>query len=353
MWNRPVREIFGWNDHKMIVLGCLVVSFLLPIFFFKADLSAGFGAYLPIWGITLYYTVSYWMTVRYIMGFYRIRFPQFNQTKRRLLFTFLTIVPVFFLLNVVLDWITNTYFPHPEHHTVSEKDYAAVSFVMILLVSSIYEGKFFFFRWKQATLEAERLRREHLQSQLEGLKSQVNPHFLFNSLNTLAYLIPEAPEKAIRFVEKLSRVYRYILEIRNEELVPLRRELDFLQAYLFLVRERFGDNIRIDINVDPAAYDRQLVPLSLQMLLENAIKHNVISSRQPLHIEILTPDLQHLTVRNNLQPKPQAQPSTGLGLANIRSRYAFFTHEPPVVEKTADTFSVQLPLLAGIGQLVQ
>jgi LytS/YehU family sensor histidine kinase len=258
----------------------------------------------------------------------------------------LTIVPVILLLDqlchVMMAGLEQLL---PMQHPPNV-DYLVTAATISALVLAIYEGFYFYHRWRQSVLETETLRRENMQSQLEGLKNQVNPHFLFNSLNTLVYLIPEDSQRAVRFVQQLSKVYRYILEIRDQPLISLREEMNFLDAYLFLLQERFGDNLQVDIRIDPAAYSLQLIPLSLQMLFENVIKHNIISQEQPLQVTVTTsPDHDSLRISNRLQRKKEVQPSTRVGLDNIRRRYAFYTHEDVLVEEKDGWFAVQLPLL--------
>mgnify|MGYP006291004975 CR=1 FL=1 len=218
------------------------------------------------------------------------------------------------------------------------------SLVIIALVSTIYESVYLYYQLRVTIEEREQLKRENVESQLEGLRNQVNPHFLFNSLNTLTYLIPEDPDKAVEFVRRLSHTYRYILEIRDKKLVTLREELEFLKAYRFLVQERFGDKLRIETDVPAGMEERHVISLALQMLLENAVKHNIISQSRPLHIHIFV-DNDQLVVRNKLQPRQQSQPSTGTGLENIRHRYQFFTQKEVKVKAREGIFEVRLPLL--------
>ena len=215
------------------------------------------------------------------------------------------------------------------------------SYFMLFLLGAVYESIRFFQLWKTTAVEKEQLERAHLASQLEGLRNQVNPHFLFNSLNTLTYLIPEAPDKAVRFVQQLSKVYRYVLESRDEQVIPLQTELEFLQSYIFLLRERFGDNLQVEIG-DMPERKMAIVPLTLQMLFENAIKHNVISTQKPLKIEVFTEN-GRLIVRNNLQKKNQVMDSTGVGLQNIRDRYRMLTEHEIEVIASQQYFTVLLP----------
>lgn len=153
-----------------------------------------------------------------------------------------------------------------------------------------------------------------------ALKTQVNPHFLFNNLNTLCSIIPENPEQAVDFVQQLSKVYRHILEVKDEKSIPLKEEMAVLEAYAFLLKTRFGDNLEINMEVDPTKMEDMIVPLSLQLLMENAIKHNIVSQDKPLKIIVKVID-GNLVVTNNLQKKNQIIESTGIGLTNIRNRY--------------------------------
>ena len=221
--------------------------------------------------------------------------------------------------------------------------------MVVFFVLSLYEGVYFYHRWRLSLIETERLRQENISSQLDALKSQVNPHFLFNSLNTLVYLIPEDEDRAVRFVQRLSKVYRYILEIRDRSLITVAEELDFLDAYQFLLKERFGENLQIHLQIDPGVKQMQMIPLSMQMLLENAIKHNIISKEKPLLIEITVGTRSgNLMIRNRLQPKQQRQESTQVGLDNIRRRYSFYTNADILIKQEDGWFSVELPLLKTI-----
>ncbi|MBO0931498.1 sensor histidine kinase [Fibrella aquatilis] len=217
--------------------------------------------------------------------------------------------------------------------------------LVAFVLNGLYTGEYFFRRWRDAFLETERLKRDTLTAQFETLKAQIDPHFLFNSLNTLTTLIEEHPPMAVQFVDKLAQVYRYVLTNRAQDMVPLRDELTFLNAYTYLAQMRFGDNLTVTICVNGAADTATIPPMALQMLLENALKHNVVSRSQPLTISISeTPD-GWLDVRNTLQPKPHPEPSTGLGLLNIQNRYKHLTNRLPDIRQEAGTFVVRLPLL--------
>jgi LytS/YehU family sensor histidine kinase len=218
------------------------------------------------------------------------------------------------------------------------------SLFAVIAVGAIYEGVFFYKRLGSSLAEQERLKRENIQTQLDSLKSQVNPHFLFNSLNTLAQLIPEDQDLAVQFVQKLSRSYRYILEINNRETISLKEELDFIQSYLFLIKTRFGDNLQMRIDIPEEYEDVRIVPLTIQLLLENAIKHNIVSTEKPLVVDLFI-EKNHLVMKNIYQPKSQPVSSTGVGLRNIRNRYRYLTDTPVEVVHSQTHFTVAVPLL--------
>jgi len=217
-----------------------------------------------------------------------------------------------------------------------------ITFTFLFASTMISNAIIFFKNWKEAAVQQEKLKREQLALQYETLKSQVNPHFLFNNLNSLTSLISTNPEKAIDFVKKLSEVYRYVLDQKDCELVTLETELKFLESYVYLQQIRFGSNLEVQINVSPKNY--KVIPLSVQMLVENAIKHNEISDRNPLTINIFTTDDQYLVIENRLHKKAGSEGS-GSGIQNIKSRYEFFTEKDLIIGISKDHFRVSIPLL--------
>lgn len=218
---------------------------------------------------------------------------------------------------------------------------------LAFLILSLLVGKtvLFFRKWKEAVLQQEELKRAHLTLQLQSLKDQVKPHFLFNSFSSLITLINTDPAKATEFVHKLSDVYRYLLEQRENELVPLEEELKFMEDYVFLQKIRFGDKLTISTSIKPSE-KLMILPLSLQMMVENAIKHNEISQMHPLNISVFSGDDNYIIIKNNLNKKISEEQSLGLGLDNIRKRIAFFTGKPLLTEENNDNFIVGIPLLS-------
>ncbi len=220
----------------------------------------------------------------------------------------------------------------------------SISVILTILVVTIVEGVFFFKEWRKSLVLSEKLQKEAMQSQLEVLKNQVNPHFLFNSLNVLSSLVYSSPEKAEMFIEKFASVYRYILNIQGKIVVPLKDELDFLESYLFLQKIRFSEGIQIDINIDDDKLDLYIPPLCLQQLVENAIKHNIVGKENPLSIKVFN-NKNNLYVINNLQKRDEALNSTGVGLKNLSDRYFHFANLKPEFKSTDTEFIATVPIL--------
>ena len=213
-------------------------------------------------------------------------------------------------------------------------------FMHILNATVIYIDEY-----KSKQLEAEELKRINAQAQLQAIKNQVNPHFLFNNLNVLSGMVMKDNPDANKFIEEFSKVYRHILNSQDKELVPLGTELEFIKPYVFLLEKRFPDSVIVDLEIEKQYIDYYIVPASLQMLVENAIKHNILSKAKPLVIRISVNKKGDLFVKNNLQPKPQLEGSTQVGLRNIAQRYDFITGQQIEIVKEEDSFTVTLPLI--------
>lgn len=220
------------------------------------------------------------------------------------------------------------------------------SIIITTIISMFMTSRSFLLNWRQSAIDAEASKRESIRAHYESLKNQVNPHFLFNSLNALTNLVHEDPDKAVTFIKQLSEVYRYVLDSRSKEVVPLKEEVHFLQSYLYLQQIRFGEKLKVAMNLSDMS--GAITPLALQMLVENAIKHNVISEDDPLTINVFRLQ-QNLIVENSLQRKKvMPEESNGLGLENIRKRYSFLTDNPVEVKETDTVFRVTLPILSAV-----
>lgn len=348
------KKVLGFDDTWFMLIGMIGIALILPLLFFNEQaLQKGLSGYLTMFGISLIHTVAYWVSMRTLIIRLRMRYPAYEDNRKRIVSTLALAAVLYLILDFVLDYVVHGCLKPLGVEDPPQVVMNFISIILILAVSALYESIFVYYRWKESIIEREKLERMHFQSQLEGLRSQVNPHFLFNSLNTLCYIIPEDADKAVKFVQRLSKVYRYILEIRDKKLISLEEELKFLQSYLFLLKERFGENLQVQIDIPAYLQSGQIVPLSLQLLFENAIKHNVISSAHPLLVEVFTENDNALVIRNNLQRKHQEQPSTQVGLDNIRDRFAFFSDRPVQIEETDDYFTVRLPLVKAGEQVAE
>jgi sensor histidine kinase YesM len=251
-------------------------------------------------------------------------------------FTVMFTVVVAIILAKVYEYALNLRFS-------TYSDFIFSALIITFLISSFMHGREFLLRWREAAVNAERYQKENALAQFESLKSQVDPHFLFNSLNVLTNLVYEDADKSARFIKQLSEVYRYVLETRNKKLVPLSEELKFVNAYLYLQQIRFGNKLVVKNELN--GKEGMVPPLVLQVLAENAIKHNVISEEHPLTIHLHANDT-NVFVENNFQKKEILKgDSMGIGLDNTKKRYDFLTNEKVKVENLNGKFKVTIPLL--------
>jgi sensor histidine kinase YesM len=218
-----------------------------------------------------------------------------------------------------------------------------ISLTITFFVSTFMHGRTFLINWRKTLVETEKLKKEHIEAQYETLKNQVNPHFLFNSLNVLTTLVHKDADLSEQFVRQLAHVYRYVLNSRDKEIVPLEEELQQLQAYIFLMKIRFGESLQVDFDTK-SGENKYIAPLTLQMLVENALKHNEVSKLKPLHIAVYF-EADFIVVRNNLQLRNRVAESTSVGLANIRARYSFLSTQKVLIEEENGFFTVKIPLV--------
>jgi streptogramin lyase len=219
---------------------------------------------------------------------------------------------------------------------------------IILVFAAIGAGIYFIMHYREDRMRRiEQEKKEKVEFEFQVLKNQVNPHFLFNSFSTLISLIEEQPEQAVKYTEKLSDFFRTILQYKDQEVITLKEELFLIESYFFLLKKRFGDNLNLEINLEKDNKEMFIPPMTLQILIENAVKHNIISKDKPLFIRIYEGQ-GRIIVENNLQMKKIAEVSTGIGLENIRKRYRLITKEEAVIEETEDVFRVKLPMIKSL-----
>ncbi|MGA0558751.1 sensor histidine kinase [Larkinella sp. VNQ87] len=286
------------------------------------------------------------LTLDQLTQFVVSRYPNLGQTWQRvwrLLLVFILVTP-FFILGGIYLYDTFHLFGY-QHNPEATSRILAINLIANLVSVGIDESVYSLNRWRENTLEKEQLKKINLQSQYESLKSQVNPHFLFNSLNSLSSLIADEPDRAEEFVDEMAKVYRYLLQTNEGELTTLATELTFIQSYFHLLKTRYGAGIQLDIQVAQLFEQYLLPPLTLQMLVENAVKHNVIHPNKPLLIEIKTTKVGRLVVRNNRQQKTGRIASNQVGLTNIAAKYRLLAQNDPIVTADSEHFTVALPLM--------
>lgn len=217
-------------------------------------------------------------------------------------------------------------------------------YIIFIIVAAIIYAISFFRAWREEVKQKEKVKRESLSLQYKVLQDQINPHFLFNSLNVLGSLMDIDVEKAKYFNRELSKFYRDVLHFKDQDIIPLKDEIDFVNKYIYLQQIRFGEALQVDIIANEKV-EGKVIPLSLQALVENAIKHNEISKANPLKIVIAISDDYELVVENNLQAKQLLEETSKTGLKNLAGRYEYLTGKEMVISKNGGYFRVSLPLI--------
>ncbi|MGB1042567.1 MAG: 2TM domain-containing protein [Tenacibaculum sp.] len=344
-------DIFSAKDLKKGFILALKITLIFGLFFY----IIGGGKYTVkgffiSMGISALYSFGLGFGQGVLNDYLSSKWDWVTQTNQRvwggIIGTVLYTIPAIFLIHYVLfvklqGYNMDTFFKFPMLWT--HMFWIIFSFG----VSAFLHARGFMLEWKAAT-KKETTQHEIVAktetAKFETLKSQLDPHFLFNSLNVLTSLIGENPNQAERFTTKLSKVYRYVLEQRNKELIPLEEELQFARTYMELLQMRFEDAVKFTIPTQVSNSDLKIVPLSLQLLLENAVKHNVVSSTKPLEIIIFEKD-GFLQIQNTINPKEAIGKSTKVGLRNIADRYGLITDKNVEITNNNKTFTVRLPLL--------
>lgn len=333
------------RDFTARFIGIPVISFGIAAILNLENFLMADPAFLRHWALAFLTTFGIWEGCRQIFIFFRRQFPAYHQTRQRLVFQGILILLYTLLIATVTHVICRYVWPDvaPAYSILQNFLIAIIPTVMVTMA---YESFYFFEEWKNNVKKTEALARENVQSQLETLKNQLDPHFLFNSLNTLASLIDGENYAAGAYLEKLADVYRYVLTSRDKNTVTLAEEMTFVDDYVYLNKVRFRDNLQVTKEILPDGYNLFVAPLSLQMLVENAIKHNAASKEKPLRIRIIQEAGGYVSVVNNLESKVIFETSsTKVGLKNIANRYQLLSAEQIEVKKEADTFKVRLPLL--------
>lgn len=251
-----------------------------------------------------------------------------------------TILVLFTLISVINYFKFDTF----EVFNPKLREVFIPTIVITFLVVIIDISNHFLKSWKTSLIEVEKHKTESANAQLQNLKNQLNPHFLFNNLSVLTSLVYKNQDKAADFINELAKVYRYVLDTKNSELVPLQEELDFINHYIFLQKIRFEDSISFEIKIEESKKSAYLLPMCLQMLVENTIQHNETSQANPLKVLIYTEN-DSLVIENPILSRSDISESTKTGIKNIKQRYSFFTDKKVIVSNNGKIFKVILPLI--------
>ncbi len=335
------------NDKQLRIIGPFVL-FLVGTLFFRLnwylELSVDRLIRSDLIGLGAGYIC--WNLARWAVLRLQKHYPGLTNTRQRL-FRMAMLMPILVNVAWLIRQLAHIAFNNASYISQTIPNYTYSIGIQIFyhcIYFVIYEGGYVLRAWQQTYEQNEQLKKNKLQHQLDTLKSQINPHFLFNSLNSLSMLIHENPRQAEAFVDEISSVYRYLLRANDQELTTLNRELQFIKSYFQLLKTRYGAGVDLRIAVEEWQLERKIPPLTLQLLVENAVKHNVILPESPLVVEIVTRG-SSLVVQNNLQRKNTAVPSNKVGLANIATKYRLLGQPGIAIREDAGLFAVTLPLL--------
>ena len=336
------------HDRWFRLLGVPFIAYMSHVIFFNENHGVADEAY-STWQVFLISVVEamiLWEGNRLVLVYYRSRYPEICQSRQRIIGQLIGCMMVTILIRYLNVWIYDKtlfwgYIFPPEGYLYS----IFVGLLYVMIFAGIYEGLYYFHKWKIMFAEAEALKRENLQTQFDSLKAQVNPHFLFNNLSSLSSLIIEDQQKAVVFVRELSSVYRYLLQANQKNLVTLAEEMKFVGDYFHLLKTRFGDGIQLKTALMDGHEQYWIPPLTLQLLIENAVKHNAVSPENPLWICIISNEDGRLAILNNKRPKSSVVISDKLGLKTIQSKYALMNQGEVEIKQADDAFEVSIPLI--------
>lgn len=323
-----------------IIAGMSAIAFLVRMLKFS---MYGLGFQVNLFLVQFISLIIIWEGLRFINRTLDRQYPYERSLTIR--------IAIQLSLGAVVGALARTciyYFGEPYVPFRLDELFIAVTWFLYIVIPVVINLGFFtvYFisRWRESLIRAERLEKEKSQVQFDNLKNQINPHFLFNALTSLNSLILENQELASQFLQHLSKVYRYVLQNKDKNFVSLQTEWEFIKNYIFLAHTRFGKALRIEMMNCDAQMDRAIVPVTLQTLVENALKHNVAEEARPLTVRIFCAD-DYLVVENNLQKRGLVETSNKLGLDNLKSLYQFLTERPVIIESTESTFRVKVPLI--------
>lgn len=339
-YDSSIKKNFYKREIWFRISGILFIGLLFPAISYNS-LSDESG-FFYIFIVSIVRTALIWHGSMLIVNYAVNRFSIFKEPVKLLSFQVAALIIYVILIEIGEIWAIENLFHYPLSSS-KKREFIVYSLLITLTINSIYASVSFFMQWKSNMEKARALEKATLEARYEVLRNQINPHFLFNSLNTLLMLVGDNLTAA-RYVESVSEFMRYLLNSRGKDSVLLSEELKMAIDYTFIQQIRYGEKLRVNFNIPEMAYDKLIPPLALQMLIENALKHNVISREQPLIINVYVDPSNYLIIENPIKPKLDKEESTGLGLINIRNRYLFLTGKEIVVTTVNDIFKVMLPL---------
>ncbi len=348
LFNKKKRiEYLGFNDVWFSVVGVLILSLSTDYIFNNSFQSYPFFLALYSWGASLFVTICDWLIMRRVLIFLRKKYPDFRDDVKRIVIFLLAIITTI----LVVDYVAGNTIEYIYRLLGKNANYSIQFKVLLpvvlvtIMIMAIYEAMYYYVRLKTSIRAEEQAKQIMIQAQLDTLRNQAQPHFLFNSLNTLRDIIDhDTKEDAKDFIDNLSDVYRFIIESGNSNLISLGEELKFARAYIYIQSERFGGNLKLIWDIPEDKLSIMIVPMSLQLLLENAIKHNIVSKAKPLIITVAIKQ-DKLIVSNKIKVKSTQTPSTKIGLKNIKKRYQLISNKTPIITNDGEHFIVSLPLL--------
>ena len=344
---KPCVDTLGFDDRWLMRIGVPAISIIMPILL-NLQYEGAHDYWIHFVPESFVFVIGFWIFYRTIIIKLHKLFPNLKDAPKRVGLEVLFIIVSAPILKAILSVFVGAILRlcHLDDDILPSHLQGLINiYVPSALIVALYEAFFYFFKYKESIIENERLEKVHVQTQLHNLRNQINPHFLFNSLNTLMNLIPINPDEAMDYLSKLSKFYRYSVSAQEETKVPLSKELDSAQLYTQLLTVRFKDALRFTLPT-PSGREYHILPMSLQLLIENAVKHNIVSKDQPLSISIsIDEEQKYITVTNNIQKKLESVSSTGMGLKNIQERFAFFTDREMRCNQDDQEFSISLPLL--------
>lgn len=326
------------------LLANLIIGAVFSLFTFSRFFeSFGTAVIGIIWSTAIF--ISQWLGHSYIQTQIAKRYGWMEKTVQRLVLTIVSVVVYSVVAFIGIQIIMNLIVFQEIPEYLLNPDYRMLRLpVLISFFVSILAAAYGFFQsWRKAVLDQERLKNEMLSYKYEALRNQINPHFMFNSLNVLSDLVYDDQKAAVKFIHHFSDIYRYVLDSRENELVSLKDEIEFIEKYIFLLNVRFEDKLQVKVELTPEE-DDLIVPLSLQLLLENAVKHNEISTAKSLTISITRKD-NGIEIKNPLQPKSSGDKSKKIGLKNLEQQFGYFSDKPLIIKPGPTDFSVMVPII--------